>query len=182
MIKSFLKKFLPARHHIINYKSLRIFGSLIHNPNLWHLTRHSVSRACSVGLLCAWAPVPFQMVLAAIGAMLFHANLPLSVCLVWITNPFTMPPLFLFAYYVGTLILDLPQKPFNFEISLEWFMQTMQSIGQPFLLGCLVCGIISAILGNIAMRVIWRFFIIRSWKARQARMRAKMQAKQNTFT
>ncbi len=94
MIKKFLQKYLPDRRQITEKKSLRIFGKLIYNPNLWHLNRKSAARAFSVGLFFAWVPLPFQMVLAAGGAMIFHANLPLSVALVWLTNPITMPVFF----------------------------------------------------------------------------------------
>ena len=85
---------MPDHKKIRDHKHLRIFGKLLHNPSLWHMNRHSVAKAFAVGLFFAWVPVPFQMVLGAGGAILFHANLPLSVVLVWLTNPFTMPPMF----------------------------------------------------------------------------------------
>jgi uncharacterized protein (DUF2062 family) len=37
-----------------------------------------------VGLFCAFIPVPFQMLLAAPSAIIFSANLPVSIALVWI--------------------------------------------------------------------------------------------------
>jgi len=162
-MKNRFKRFMPDRRHITEHKALRIFGKLIHNPNLWHLNRYSVARAFSVGLLCAWIPVPFQMVLAAGGAILFHANLPLSVTLVWLTNPATMPPLFYFAYKLGAWILSVPPRPFNFQLSLQWLLSAIDDLWQPFLLGCLICGILSAIIANVAIRLIWRYFTVKNW-------------------
>jgi uncharacterized protein (DUF2062 family) len=52
-----------------------------------------------VGLFCAFIPVPFQMLLAAPSAIIFSANLPVSIALVWITNPITMPPIFFFLIF-----------------------------------------------------------------------------------
>ena len=166
MPKRFLKKFSPSPEKLRQYKILKIFGEFIHNPNLWHFNRNSVGKAFTVGLFFAWIPVPFQMTLAALGAIIFNANLPLSIALVWLTNPITMPPLFLFAYLVGAKILNIPAKPFNFELSIEWLTSLVGDIWEPFLLGCLILGIISAVIGNIAIRLIWRYMIIKSWKER----------------
>lgn len=168
-MKNKFKRFIPDRHKIIEHKALRIFGKLIYDPNIWHLNRYSISRAFAVGLFCAWIPVPFQMALAAGFAILFHSNLPLSVALVWLTNPATMPPLFYFAYKIGAAILSLPPRPFKFQLSIEWLLSTIDELWQPFLLGCLICGIISAVVGYVAIRLIWRYFTVKNWKNRSLR-------------
>lgn len=168
MLKEKLKKFMPDKNTILNSKSMQIFGKLIHDPNLWHLNRTSVYKAFAVGLFCAWIPVPFQMVLAGIGAIFFHSNLALSVGLVWITNPFTMPPMFVFAYKIGALIISVPiTKNFKFSLSLEWLLSTLQEKWKPLLLGCLICATISSIIGSILINYIWKYFTIRSWKKRK---------------
>jgi uncharacterized protein (DUF2062 family) len=174
MPRKYLKKISPNREKLKKYKILKIFGKFIHDPNLWHFNRYSTPKAFAVGLFLAWVPVPFQMTLAALGAIIFRANLPLSIALVWTTNPITMPPLFLFAYVVGAKILSLPIRPFKFQLSLDWLTSLIGDIWQPFLLGCLICGIISAFLGNILIKMIWRYVTIKSWKER-ARKRKKIK-------
>ncbi|MFW6343056.1 MAG: DUF2062 domain-containing protein, partial [Halothiobacillaceae bacterium] len=80
---------------------MRVFGSRLQDGNLWHLNRRSVSGGVAVGLFSAFVPIPFQMVLAAGLAILLRVNLPLSVVLVWITNPITIVPLLWVANRIG---------------------------------------------------------------------------------
>ena len=94
MPRKFLRRFLPAAHQIRREGTLKVFGALLHNPNLWHLNRNSVAGAVSVGLFIAFVPAPGQMVLAAAAAIAVGRNLPIAVLMVWVSNPLTMPPLF----------------------------------------------------------------------------------------
>jgi uncharacterized protein (DUF2062 family) len=110
------------------HRHLKILGPLIHDPNLLHLNRRSVSGAVSVGLFIAFIPVPFQMLLAAITSIFVRVNLPISVGLVWVSNPLTMPPLFYFAYKLGAWILHAPPQHFTFELSFDWLSQSLGMI------------------------------------------------------
>jgi uncharacterized protein (DUF2062 family) len=140
---------------IHEHKSLGVFGKLLDDPYLFHLNERSVPGAFALGLFCAWIPLPSQMLIAAALAILVRVNVPLSMLLVWVTNPVTIPPMFYFAYLVGTWITGEPPQAFHIELSLEWFKQYMGSIGKPLLLGCLFVGIFSAVTGYTIMRLYW---------------------------
>src|SRR6056300_1640659 len=138
MPKKTIRKYLPDHNTIKEQKFLKLFGSLLHDPNLWHLNRHSASGAFGVGLFFAFWPVPFQMWLAAMAAIPMRVNLPLSVATVWITNPLTMPPIFFLAYKIGSWVLGTSMQDFTFELSWAWLVESLSTIGPAFLLGCAI--------------------------------------------
>jgi uncharacterized protein (DUF2062 family) len=167
MPKRFIKRYMPDHETIRGHKHLQFLGTLLHDPNILHLNRRSVSGAFAVGLFMAFVPVPFQMVLGAIGAIVFRVNLPISVGLVWITNPLTIPPIYYFAYKVGTWVLHTPTREIHFQLSTEWVMQELGAIWEPLLLGCLICGSVSAVLGYVLVRGLWRLQVSLHWRKRK---------------
>lgn len=171
MPKKLLKRLLPDSLTIRNHKSLRFFGTLLHDPNLFHLNRRSVAGAFAVGLFMAFVPVPFQMVIAAALAILLRVNLPIATALVWITNPLTMAPMFFFAYKMGQWVLQTPAMDFNFQLSWEWLKTDMLRIWQPFLLGCLIVSSLSSLLGYIGIRMSWRLSVILQYRDRREKAR-----------
>ena len=166
MPKKFIQRFSPKPETLKNHPHLKHLGQALHNPNLWHINRRSAAGAVAVGLFCAWMPIPFQMLLAAILAIIFSVNLPLSVALVWLSNPLTMPPLFYGAYRLGAYILDEPLVEFDFELSFHWIATMFETVAPTLLLGSFILGAISAALGYSLLRILWRFKITKKWQRR----------------
>jgi len=169
MPRKFLKRHIPDHRQIREHKHLRMFGSLLHDPNLWHLNRHSAARAFAVGLFCAFVPIPFQMVLAVSLAILFRVNLPVSVALVWITNPLTVAPIYYFAYRVGAWVLNQPVQDFLVLSSLNQVLNGLNAVWIPFLLGCFILGSVSAITGYFTIHALWRLRVVRQWQRKKLR-------------
>lgn len=168
MPKKFLKRYIPDSEKIRNNEQLnKVFGTLLHDPNLLHLNRRSVSMAFFVGLFFAFVPLPTQMVMSAAVAIYLRCNLPIAVGLVWITNPVTMPPIFYFAYKVGTTLLNSPEREFTMQLSWEWIGTELAAIWQPFLLGCTVSGLFFGTLGFMTIRLLWRLHIVSTIKKRK---------------
>jgi uncharacterized protein (DUF2062 family) len=167
MPKKIFKKYMPDPEKLKKQKSLQFLGDRLHEPNLWHLNRRSVSLAFAVGLFAAWIPTPGQMAIAAVAAFYFRANLPISVALVWVTNPITMPAMFYFAYYIGVLLLGGDTPGADFEFNLESILSSLGDIGAPFLLGCLVLGIVSSLLGYFGISLYWRYNVSKQWRNRK---------------
>lgn len=137
-VRDYLRRRLPARESV--QRQLSFLGERLHDPELWHLTRHSTAGGLSVGLFMAFMPIPFQMLLAAPAAILLRVNLPIAAVSVWISNPLTMAPMIYAAYRTGAWLLNHPQRPFEFEFSWIWFTQTAVHSWQPLMLGMCAVG------------------------------------------
>lgn len=178
MPKRLIKKYTPDPKKIRENKHIQIFGSLLLDQNLWHLNRRSYAGAIAVGLFVAFVPLPAQMIIAAALAIIFRVNIVISVATVWVTNPITMTPMFYAAYTVGTWMMGLPADETNFQFTLETVLSSLADSWQPFLLGCLVLGSASALVGYITARLFWRWSILKKWSLRLLeRKRLKRKSK-----
>lgn len=165
--KAFFKKFFPHPDKIRQIDQMKWLGNFLHDPNLWHLNRYSVSGAFAVGLFIMYIPIPLQMLPAALLAIAFRVNMPIAVSLVWITNPLTIAPMYYLAYKIGALILGTSLQPFGFELSLDWLFLELGHRWRPFLLGCFILGAISGLTGFISVRLLWRLHLVQRLKKRR---------------
>jgi uncharacterized protein len=166
-LKSYLQRYIPERKLIQEHKHLRHFGGWLHDPNIWHLTRRSSAGGVAIGLFWAMMPIPGQTIAAAATAILLRLNLTLSIIFVWMTNPITAGPIYFLAYELGSVLLNEPIQKVAFEFSMQWMTETLVHIWQPLMAGCLLLGVCSAAIGNVAIRVLWRILSLRKWEQRK---------------
>jgi len=169
MPKRILKRVFPSPDKIKEIKALHFLGDVLREPNLWHINRHSVSKAFLVGIFWCFIPMPFQMIAAAFVAIWFNANLPISVALVWISNPLTMPPMFYFNYLVGAFILNRPSVDYEFQLSWQWLSDKLVDVGIPLYVGSIVCAIVFSIVCYGLVQFLWKKKVRNNWHARQLR-------------
>ena len=167
MPKRLIKRWMPDQQTLKEHKHLRLFGKLLLDANLWHLNRRSAAGAFAVGLFMAWVPLPCQMLLDAGGAILCRVNLPLSVALVWLSNPFTMPPLLYGAYLVGCQLLGHSVQQIEIEFTWEWLVSVLGTVAPPLLLGSLILALLSSLIGYTLIRTFWRISTVRQWQKRK---------------
>lgn len=176
MVKKRLRKFIPKASDLRKSGALKPFGEWIYASNYWHLNRYSASMAFFVGLFVAFLPIPGQMLIAALLAIRLRCNLPLSVALVWVSNPLTAPPLFYLAYRLGGLLINQPLAiPAGNEetaFDLYWLFAKMGTVWQPLLLGCLLLGLFAGSVGYFVISNIWRWRVGRDWRRRRQRRRS----------
>lgn len=167
------KRHLPTAQHIRELRLLRPVRHWLHEPDLWHLNRRSVSMAALIGLFCAFLPLPLQTLPAVVLGLMVRCNLAVCVALVWITNPITTPPILLFSYEIGTLILNRHVRVADLSLEWSWLRANMGNIGYPLVVGSLVCGVVSGALGFAVVRVVWRVRVIARWRLRRDRERLR---------
>ena len=161
MLRKLLKRHLPDVDQLRNHRHLRWLGDHLHDPNLWHLNRRSVARAVAIGFFAMYLPLPFQMAIAACLAVLFRANLPLAVALVWITNPVTIPVMFYLSYRVGVFLLGWQHEFPETFWSLEGVFKELGQIWPPLFVGGVIVGLVLAAVGYWATLELWRHVVLR---------------------
>jgi uncharacterized protein len=180
MPRKFFQKYLPSNESIRRNRYIARFGTLLLHPNLWHLNRRSVAGGLAVGLFAGLAPGThaIKFLVAALLAIAFRVNLPVAVAVTLYANPFTIGPLYVIAYGIGTLIVPGDGAPLshppgfdwsNFGASLHAFLEWMLSLGKPLALGLVALAIGLAIAGYVIARLAWRAHVILAWRRRQRR-------------
>jgi uncharacterized protein (DUF2062 family) len=175
MARNLLKRFIPSPAAIKSNPALHFLGDLLHDPNIFHLNRHSVSVAMFWGLFVSLLPIPGQMPVAAACALFFRCNLPLAVALTWITNPFTMPFFFYITYQMGKLVLQTdPIVLSSPQLSWDWLANEFGHLWKPLLAGSVLTGLLFGGLGYFGMQLYWRWHVGYSWKKRSKTREAKV--------
>lgn len=159
-----------SKKDVLANRYLQIFGDVLHNPNLWHFNRRSVANATAIGLFCAYLPMPFEMLAAALGAILFSGNLPLAIAWVWISNPVTWIPLYTPAYLLGNWLLDKEAATAG-HVTMNVLIESYAALW----LGCLIIGTVASICGWIIVHQLWRLKVRadRADRVKQYKLRGK---------
>jgi uncharacterized protein (DUF2062 family) len=138
-------------------------------PMVWHLNRRTVAGGVAVGLFVSWIPVPLQMLLAAVIAAILRVHVPVSVVMVWFTNPLTFAPLLYAAWRSGSMILGEPVFAAPLSFSTHSLLTSAGQAWPTLLVGMLFCACVSAVLGFTATLLIWRIHALRRWRQRKHR-------------
>lgn len=173
MARKLLKRWIPDPAKVKKIRGLQFLGKLLHDPNLFHLNRHSVSVAVFVGIFVGFLPIPGQMPLAAVLAFVFRCNLPISIVGCWVTNPLTIVPVFYTTYELGRWILHDPPVKFSIELSWTWLTEEFQRVWQPLMFGSVLAGLVLGLLGYLAMQGFWYWYVMRNWERRKIARRNK---------
>lgn len=174
-MRKHLRKLLPDHDVVRGNRWLKPFEARLLHPRLWHLNRHSAAGAVAAGLFCGLIPGPFQMLAAAICAVVFRVNLPVALGTTLYTNPVTIVPLYVLAYEIGRLVTAdrsgfLAPPEFDWSHLAGWgqaMAEWMAGIGRPLGIGLVVLASGLAVAGYFAVKAAWRIYLIRAWRHRR---------------
>lgn len=183
MRRSRLFKHVPTSHSIRTNRYLKPFERYLHHHFLWQFNRRGVAGGMAVGLFVGIL-IPFaQMLLGAIGAILFRVNMPVAVFATFATNPFTVPPLYYAAYRLGNALMGkessadgpppIADKVAGAQAEVgNWFtniIDWLQSVGPQLMIGLAVIATVSAFAGYVLINVIWKWQARYRWHKRGLR-------------
>jgi hypothetical protein len=166
MPKNIFKRIGPGRDTIRQHQSLRSIAHLLQDDNLFHLNRHSVSRAFAIGLAVAMTPVYGHMLIAALLAVWVRANLALSIALVWISNPLTFPFVLYAEYWLGAQLLGVEEKINLSSIDYHEWKTLLFDVWKPILLGSGILSLITGLAGYYGIQLFWVLEVNRRWRKR----------------
>ncbi len=170
MPRRIFKKFAFKRQEIARHWIMTPFRHLLHDPRLWAVRRRWVVPAFALGLFIAWLPFPGHTAAAILIALLMRVNIPIAAVSTWVSNPATMGPMYYLAYKLGNVLLGSEPGEFGFELSFDWVAHTFVTIWQPLLLGCVLLGGVTALVGYGVVDALWRMSL-KDYKMRKRAIR-----------
>ncbi len=183
-----LRKYLPTAEAIFQYRVFRWMKPVLGHPRLWHLHRRSVALGIGIGLVTGMIPLPIQMLVAIVAAIVIRANVPAAAAATWATNPFTFIPLYLLAYQIGAWVTGAtapaavpPDMHWSWEgikHALPQMLSWIEAAGSTLLVGLAILCTLMALGGYLATMVIWRFTVTLAWRNRAKLRRLRERIKE----
>jgi uncharacterized protein (DUF2062 family) len=143
---------LPRRSNVHRYPVLKWFSGMARRRVfLWSFRSREMVTALFLGLIVAFMPlVGIQMLVVFFIALWFRANLPVIVALQWVSNPFTMGPIYYADYKIGMAMMELfriaPEPNPLLQPDYDWAHFELRDLGAlldtfpPMMLGGLALG------------------------------------------
>ena len=122
-------------------------------PEYLSTNRKMVSRAVLLGIFIAFIPMPMQMAAVLAFMPFFKFNVPIGLAMCWLSNPFTMPPMYYMEYLTGSFLLNM--KPEPVELTLTWFSDNIDKIFIPLYFGTAMYSIFGSLLAYWAVNHFW---------------------------
>ncbi len=118
------------------------------------INRKSISKGAFVGLFWGFIPMPMQMAAVMLSTPFIKFNVPLAISTVWLSNPFTMPPMYYMEYLTGNFILGREGID-NVELTMDWFSENWDAIVLPLYTGTAFYSIVVSSLVYVLINRLW---------------------------
>ena len=121
-----------------------------------------------------------QILFAGVAAFVLRANLPVAALATLISNPFTIVPLYVFAYHVGVALLGTPVEDVsitslasNFPGSpaaIAPWVNELAEVATPLYTGLGTMAVAGALCGYVLVQIVWLAPAV--WRASRRRPHA----------
>jgi uncharacterized protein (DUF2062 family) len=181
--KKRLRRWLPTAQTLEQTRGFAWLGHYLReHPRLWVLHRRGFALGVALGIGIGVFPLPLQMPAAMLAAVALRANVAAAAAATWLTNPFTMAPIWALSAYLGSFVVPKavagpsapPPVDWQWSAPLTWpaaLWEQITSWGPALLAGFPLAG---AVLGLTAyLLVYWGWAVlIRQERRRRLRRRA----------
>ncbi|OCC23218.1 hypothetical protein MB02_12760 [Croceicoccus estronivorus] len=180
-IVTWTRRNMPTREQMERNRLIRPFAHRVLRSELWRFTRRSVPRGVALGMLVGII-IPFaQILFASLLSFTVRANVPVAALTTFVTNPFTTPLLWLFAYRVGSWLLHVDAMtivaPVNTAIERTELQDALQWLTGATLVtafGLVVIAVIASAFSYVVTSLVWRAWVARKRKARIVQARSRI--------
>jgi uncharacterized protein (DUF2062 family) len=187
MPKKFLRRVLPNQESIRKFSVSRRFSNRLDLPELWQVQREKIALGLSIGVFCGMIPGPLQMISAIALTILLRVNLSMALIGTFLTNPFTILPIYMLAYAIGQSMLgstdwrQLPELPITDWaspiIALENWLAWVSNLGAPWLIGMLILALALSALSYCTVQFVWRLHQYIEMRRRQLQRQHRQDSK-----
>ena len=172
-----VRRLLPSRSGLAKNRWLRPVAHRVLAPALWRFNRRSVPRGVALGMLTGFLVPVAQIPLAAVLAFPVKANIPAASLTTLITNPLTMPPIWLAAYWTGKWAMQMEERLVHSQVTMPdssgWLHWLLADAGPATMIGLILFAVTGAIFGYVLSALGWRWWVGRKWKTRGNRRRSR---------
>ncbi|HLS28666.1 MAG TPA: DUF2062 domain-containing protein [Opitutales bacterium] len=164
-----LLRWMPRKSNFQRYPFLKWFPSVAQRrPYLWSFKRVHCTPAFYAGSIISFLPFfGIQLMLALGAALLFRANLPITAGLQFITNPFTMGPIYFMTNRIGKWVIGIT----GYGEGLNRFFSNINAL----IIGGIIVG---AVVGGI-LDLIYRYGVYEARKFSMDPRRTRIPAQEN---
>jgi uncharacterized protein (DUF2062 family) len=168
-IRDWSERNMPKRETFERIRWLRPIAHRILLPELWRFHRRSVPRGVALGVVVGVLIPVAQTVFAALLALPARANVPVAALTTFLTNPFTTPPIWVAAYWLGRklLALDSDGSLVQHE-AVGWLQWLVSEAGPATAVGLVAISVIGAIIGYALAAFWWRYWVAHKWRKRRS--------------
>ncbi len=178
--KKRLRRWLPTAETMEQTRGFAWLGHYLReHPRLWVLHRRGVALGVALGIGIGVFPVPLQMPAAMAAAVALRANVAAAAAATWLTNPFTMAPIWGLSAFLGSFVVPpgVAGTPSQVATAFDWtapatwpaaIWEQVSSWGPALLVGFPLAGVV---LGLAAYALVYSGWAILIRQERQRRLR-----------
>ena len=183
--KKRLRRWLPTAQTLEQTKGFAWLGRYFReHPRLWVLHRRGVALGVALGIGIGVIPLPLQMPAAMLAAVALRANVAAAAAATWLTNPFTMAPIWALAAFLGSFVVPRNVAGAAAPVPLEWqwtapttwpaaLWEQLTSWGPALLVGFPIAGVVLAVCAYAVVYWGWAVLIRQERRRRLNRVRGR---------